>query len=94
MMNNYFIPVHFYEQDSQDDELVMFITKKEITDEQLENFFKHSKIRHMKSNDENFDQNELVDAIFNELAEAIKGVWCYCKTMPQLVIGEPEDFPE
>lgn len=87
-MNTYYIPIHFYEQDSKDDELVMFITKKDITDVQLQNFFEQKKKAYINQNKEDFDQDEIVDAIFNELGEIMKGVWCYCKTMPQLVIGD------
>jgi len=91
-MNTYFIPIHFYEQDAKDDDLVMFITKKEITDARLQKFFEQKKDFYMKRYKEDFDRNEMVDEIFNELGEIMRGVWCYCKTMPQLVIGEPEDF--
>ena len=87
-MNTYYIPVHYYEQESENDDLVMLITNKDIDDANMRKYLENSKIRHIKKQDEYSDQNEMVDAIFNELAEILSGVWCYCKTLPQLIIGD------
>ena len=52
------------------------------------NYFEQKKKSYMERNKEDFDQNAMVDEIFNELGEITRGVWCYCKMMPQLVIGD------
>ena len=87
-MNTYYIPIHFYEQEPENDELVMFITKHEITDVKLQNYFEQKKESYMERNKEDFDQDAMVDEIFNELGEITRGFWCYCKMMPRLVIGD------
>ena len=87
-MNTYYIPVHFYEQEPENDELVMFITNKEITDVSLQNYFEQKKKSYMERSKEDFDKDAMVDEIFNELGEITRGFWCYYKTMPRLVIDD------
>jgi len=93
-MNTYFIPVHFYEQGPEDDELIMFVTQKEITDVQIKGYLKQHKKAYIKKHGQNCDRYEMVDTLFDGFAESMKGVWCYCKTMSRVVIGEPNDFKE
>ena len=89
-MKTYYIPVHFYEQDTENDDLVMFITQSDVGDAELESRLDCIKTQYMKQQDKYSDRNEIVDTIFNELADEMKGVWCYCETLPQLVIGDDE----
>ena len=90
----FYIPVHFYEQDETDDELVMVITQRDIGDAELKNRLTTIKNWYMRKQAEDSDyseynEKEIVDAIFDELADELNGTWCYCSTMPRLVIGDP-----
>ena len=87
-MKTFYIPIHFYEQETEDDELVMFVTQNDIDDAELKKYLLKYKNKYQKRKDEFSDSNEMVDAIFNELALYLHAVWCYCKTLPQLVIGD------
>jgi len=88
-MNTYYIPVHFYEQEPRNDGLVMLVTQNDIDESELEKQLLKCKNRYLKRQDEFSDIDEMVDAIFNELAKKINAVWCYCEKLPQLVIGDP-----
>ena len=93
-MNTYYIPVHFYEQEAEDDELIMFVTKKEIAYEQCKNYFTQKKKAYIKKHGNNCDRYEMLDVILDEFAKSMNGLWCYCKTTYKLIIGEPNDFKE
>ena len=95
-MKTFYIPVHFYEQDETDDELVMVITQRDIGDAELKNRLTTIKNWYMRKQAEDSDyseynEKEIVDAIFDELADELNGTWCYCSTMPRLVIGDPQE---
>jgi len=87
-MKTYYIPVHFYEQDAEDDELIMFITQYDLKDDEFKTRLLKNKTRFIKKKNEYSEINEIVDAIFNSIAEETGGIWCYCKTLPQLIIGD------
>lgn len=93
-MKTYHIPVHFYEQEGMDDDLVMIITQNDFEDAELRNRIEKIRIRHVKIQDDFPSREDMVDSIFNQLAEEIDCVWCYYQSLTPLVIGDPQDQAE
>ena len=91
-MKTFYIPVHFYEQEPEDDELIMFITQYDLNDDEFKTRLLKNKKRFMKKQSEYSEPNEIVDAIFNTISDETGGSWFYCKTMPQLIIGDMEEY--
>lgn len=93
-MKTYHIPVHFYEQEGTDDDLVMIVAQKDYEETDLRNRIEKIKIRHLKMQNDFPCQKDMVDSIFNQLTEEIDCVWYYYKSMMPLIIGDPRDQTE
>jgi hypothetical protein len=93
-MKTYYIPVHYHGQDEENDDLVVLITQNEIDKYELQDKLENIKNYHMDRANEYPSSLEITDAVFNKLASEINGVWCYCETLPQLVIGVPEGYAD
>ena len=87
-MKSYYIPIHFYECEPEDNELLVVTTRRNIDDAEIQKRLERIKKWKTEKADKFTGSTELVDAIFDELVYEIDGVWCYCKTLPQLVIGD------
>jgi hypothetical protein len=89
-MKTFYIPVHYYEQESADD-LVMVIAQSDIDDDAMQSRIERIKNHYLKQQNNDSDQSEIIDAIFDEVVEGLNGIWSYCKTLPQVVVGTPEE---
>jgi len=90
-MKTFYIPVHFYEREGTNDDLVMMITQRDIDDDEMRKRLCRIKLWLMEKQDEYPSRDDIVDEIFKELAYEIDGVWCYCQPLEPLVIGDPCD---
>gem|GEM_PF-1833534 len=93
-MKTFYIPIHFYEQAPEDDELVMFVTQRDMEDAEFSSQLTDVADRYSDQLDTYQSANDMIDDIFDTFAEEINAVWSYCKTIPPLVIGEPEQRPK
>lgn len=87
-MKTFYIPIHFYEQESTDDEVVMLITKRDIGKCELDSLLMEEVRRHRSRSYPT--REDMVDGIFDSLAKRISGVWSYCETLSTLHIGDSE----
>ena len=85
-MKTYHILVHFYEQEKTNDDLVMIITKQDYEDAELRARIEKIRVRHLGIRNNFSSQEDMVDSIFNQLAEEIDCIWCYCEALKPLVI--------
>jgi len=93
-MKTFYIPLHFYEQAPGDDELVMFVTQRDMEDAEFSSQLTDVVDCYSDQLDTYPSVNDMVDDIFDSFAEKINAVWSYCKTILPLVIGEPEQRPK
>jgi len=93
-MKTFYIPLHFYEQAPEDDELVMFVTQRDMEDAEFSSQLTDVADRYSDQLDTYPSVNDMVDDIFDTFAEEINAIWSYCKTIPPLFIGEPEQRPK
>jgi hypothetical protein len=91
-MNAYYVPIHYFERDKDDDDVVMIVTQQDYKPCELDDLIKTETRRHKESA---YDcKEDMTDAIFNALAKKIGGVWKYLELQNTLTIGgfdEPED---
>lgn len=86
----YYVPIHFYERSPSDDSVVKLLVPHNIEQSELQTLINDISKRYQDSYDDEAGGciDELVDDIFNEVCESIKGEWCYCTTIDTLVIGD------
>lgn len=89
-MNTFYIPVHFYEQEPEDDELVMLITPRDVSDDELHERLDNIAGRYLNGHNITPSITDAVDDVFDVLAKELGGVWSYCKMAARLTVGDPE----
>lgn len=90
-MKTFYSPVHFYERDGYDDDLVMIITQRNHENHEIQSKIEAIKTRLLITKNDFESPEDMVDAIFNQLAEEVDCIWCYCQPLETLVIGDPRD---
>ena len=93
-MKTYNILVHFYEQDETDDQMVVIITQQDYEDDYIQKKIETIKFWHVGRHDDFDCREDMIDSMFNQLAEEIDCVWCYNKSYTTLVIGDPREEAE
>jgi len=91
-MKTYNILVHFYEQDETDDQMVVIITQQDYEDDYIQKKIETIKFWHVGRHDDFDCQEDMVDSIFNQLAEEIDCIWCYHQPLKTLVIGDMIEY--
>lgn len=88
-MKPFYIPIHYYEQEAKADELVTFLTRREIDKNEFGCLLNNVAAQIMAQAETHLCENDVVDSIFTELTKVLGGTWSYCQTLPELVIGDP-----
>lgn len=86
-MNTFYIPVHYFEREPEDNGLIKFFTNRNISETEFQKRLENMAKRYSGKRMDFLYAENMVDAIFNALAKEIDGIWEYCKTVVPLVIG-------
>lgn len=87
-MNTYYIPVHYYERDNEDDAVVKLVIQTDIGKCELEEILDAEYRRHNPADFASID--DMADAVFGSFAKRTGGVWSYCDTLSPLTVGDPD----
>jgi hypothetical protein len=91
-VKTYYIPVHYFERDEDDNDVVMFVSQREYRACEFDDLLMDEARRHKESS---YDcKEDMADAIFDALAKRIGGIWTYLEPQNTLTIGgffEPDD---
>ena len=89
-MKTFYIPVHFHEQQSVNDDLVKVVTQNDISDDDF-NIKLHTVAEKLIcQKGEQQSSVKLANEILDTVAIETGGIWSYCKTIPLTIVDSPE----